>query len=237
MKRSVRLAVSVASGLAAFLLAGAYGDAVRTEASETRAEALAAYGGEIVSVCVATRDIEPGELLDESNVAVEDWIGYLLPQNAVTDPGDVMGDSATSSIPARAVISPVYLEERGDAIEVPRGRVAVSVATDSESAVGGAIAPGDAVDVYVSDAGVADRLCQARVIDTSAHRGGSEPVQGASIAWVTLAVEPERVSELLAATASGRISLTLPAPSSDRSALRDGEPGEGAAEASSGEES
>lgn len=217
MKRSIRLLVSVACGFAAFMGAMAYGNAVKTEASQIRAETLAAYGGEIVSVCVATRTIEPGEVLDESNIAVEDWIGYLLPQDAMTNPQEVIGDVATSSIPERAVICPVYLEETGGTIEVPHGMVAVSVATTSESAVGGAIAPGNRVDVYVSNADIADKLCQATVIDTNTHTTHADTTQRASIAWVTLAVEPERVSELLAATASGKISLTLPDASAESS--------------------
>ena len=85
--------------------------------------------------------------------------------------------------------------------------MAVSVAVDEEHAVGGALAAGDAVDVYVSTNGVADRLCRATVIATSAE--GSE-AGGAAISWATLAVEPERVSEVLAATARGSVSLTLP---------------------------
>ena len=206
MKRSIRLLLSAASGALAIAMAFQYGSSVRAEADRERQEVLASYGGELVSVCVASHDIEAGEVLDESCFSMEEWVGSLLPEDAFTDADDVMGETATSSIPARAVLCPVYLEEREGAIEVPAGMVAVSVPADEQSAVGGAIAPGDRVDVYVSDKGIADRLCSARVIDTSSS--GDEAA--GAMAWVTLAVEPDRVSEVLAATASGSISLTLP---------------------------
>ena len=81
--------------------------------------------------------------------------------------------------------------------------------------MGGAIAPNDQVDVYVSSNGVADRLCSASVIDTSAHGQESE---SSSITWATLAIDPERVSEVLAATAKGAVSLTMPDAASDTNA-------------------
>lgn len=206
MNRRRKLLLSVACGALALVAALLYGSSVRAEAEETQREALAAYGGDLVRVCVAARDIEPGEVLDESNVREEDWVGSLLPEEPVRSLADISGARATSSIPARAVLSSVYIAARDGAIEVPRGTVAVSVATNEEQAVGGAIAPGDVVDVYVSKDGIANRLCRASVIDTSTR--GQEG--GSSIAWVTLAVDPERVSEVLAATARGSVSLTLP---------------------------
>ena len=207
MRRSLRLLASVATGVLAVIIAASYGSSVRDEANRERQEMLAAYGGDLVSVCVATRDIDSGEVLDEANVQLEEWVGTLLPKGAYTALDEVVGREATSRIPARTVVCPAFLEEVDGAIEVPSGMVAVSVPANEQSAVGGAIAPGDRVDVYVSDSGVADRLCSARVIDTSTR---ADEVGSTAIAWVTLAVEPESVSEVLAATARGTISLTLP---------------------------
>ena len=88
-----------------------------------RREALESYGGDLVVVCVATRDIEPGDTLDESNVAVEEWVASLLPPDAVTSLADVAGKMATSRIPQRAVLCPAYMETRAGDIEVPDGHV------------------------------------------------------------------------------------------------------------------
>ena len=105
-----------------------------------RRETLESYGGDLVAVCVATRDIEPGDTLDEGNVAVEEWVASLLPPDAVTSLADVAGKVATSRIPQRAVLCPAYVEARAGDLEVPDGCVAVSVASDAEHAVGGALA-------------------------------------------------------------------------------------------------
>ena len=198
MKRSVRLAISVVTGIAAAVVALAYASSVRQEAQAAQQEALARYGGELVAVCVASRDIEPGDMIDEGNVVVEEWVTSLLPPEAMTSLGDVAG-------PERAVLSPVYFETQSGSLEIPADKVAVCVASDPQHAVGGSLARGDTVDVYVSDAEIADRLLSARVLDTSALAQG-----GGDLSWVTLAVDPERVSEVLAAMSAGQITLVAP---------------------------
>lgn len=203
--------MSVALGVLAASLAMFYASSVRAEAAASQSEMLARYGGDVVKVCVASRDIDPGETIGESNVHVEEWVANLLPSDAMESMRDAEGKKATSRIPANAVISPLYFETDSAAIDVPKGKVAVSVASDEQHALGGALGQGDSVDVYVSKDGVADRLCAARVVETSA---GSEGERQANITWVTLAVDPDKVQEILAATARGEISLTMPAAAS-----------------------
>lgn len=205
VKRRTRIALSVVSGVAAAIAALLYASSVQAEAQKAQQEALARYGGEVVSVCVATRDIEPGDVMDESCVANEEWIASLLPPDAVTSLDDVLGKTATSSIPRRSVLSPQYFKRDEKAVSVPSGKVAVSVASDAEHAVGGALVRNAVVDVYVSRDAVADRLVRARVLDTSAIANG-----GGDISWVTLAVDPASVRELLSATTKGMVTLVVP---------------------------
>ena len=212
MRKKARVVVSVASGLLAALLTCWYVTSVREEARVRQREAIESYGGDVTRVCVATRDIEPGELIDDGNVAVEDWISSLLPSDAYTSMEEVAGKTATSRIPKRAVVSAAYFAEtRAGSLEVPDGMVAVSVASDEEHALGGAIKAGDRVDVYASYNSVADLLLSAQVLDTSATR-----IEGAALSWVTLGVEPERVPELLAAASQGMVTIATgdasPAP-------------------------
>lgn len=207
MKRGVRLAISVASGILAFALASWYGASIRAEAARERQELLAAYGGDVVSVCVATRDVDAGELIDEGDIELTEWVAGLLPADSATSIDEVVGKRATSNIPARAVLCPAYFQERGGMLEVPEGMVAVSVPVDSAHAVGGTLACGDTVDVYLAGTGIADRVCRAQVIATSADETGGT---SADLSWVTVAVAPDRVSELLAATAKGSVSLVVP---------------------------
>lgn len=212
MRKKARVVVSVVSGLLAALLTCWYVTSVREEAQVRQREAIESYGGDVTRVCVATRDIEPGELIDDGNVAVEDWVSSLLPSDAYTSMEGVAGKTATSRIPKRAVVSSAYFTEtRVGSLEVPGGMVAVSVASDEEHALGGAIKAGDRVDVYASRNSVADLLLSAQVLDTSATR-----IEGAALSWVTLGVEPERVPELLAATSQGMVTIATgdvsPAP-------------------------
>lgn len=205
MKRRTRLAISIVSGVAAAAIALLYASSVRAEAAEAEEEALALYGGDLISVCVATRDIDPGETIDEENVVVEEWLAGMVPADAVTSLDDALGQTATSHIPENSVLSSTYFVRDEDAIEVPAGEAAVSVACDAEHAVGGALEQGDRVDVYVSKDGVSDLLVEAQVIDTNTLADG-----GGDLAWVTLAVGSSEVDELLAAATTGTITIVIP---------------------------
>ncbi len=205
MKRKKRLALSALAGFAAAAIAlMAIGD-VRAEAARTEQEALARYGGDLTAVCVATRGIDPGERIDEGNVEVVEWVSSMLPVDAVTSLKDAVGKTSTSRIPAGAPLSSVYFERRESALEIPQGKVAVSVSSDAEHAVGGVLERGEIVDVYLSRDALADRLAQAEVLNTSTLANG-----GGDVSWVILAVDPEAVKELLAAASQGTVWLVIP---------------------------
>lgn len=205
MKRKKRLALSALAGFAAAAIAlMAIGD-VRAEAARTEQEALARYGGDLTAVCVATRGIDPGERIDEGNVEVVEWVSSMLPVDAVTSLKDAVGKTSTSRIPAGAPLSSVYFERRESALEIPQGKVAVSVSSDAEHAVGGVLERGEIVDVYLSRDALADRLAQAEVLNTSTLANG-----GGDVSWVILAVDPEAVKELLVAASQGTVWLVIP---------------------------
>lgn len=206
MKRRTRFAISIMSGVAAAAIAFLYASSVRTEAAEAEDEALARYGGDLVSVCVATRDIDPGETIDEENVSVVEWLSGMVPDDALTGLDDALGLTATSSIPENAVLSDIYFESSESAVEVPDGMAAVSVACDAEHAVGGVLEEDDRVYVYVSKSGVSDVLCEAQVLDTSVLVDDGDDLE-----WVTLAVDTASVEEVLAAATTGTITLVVPA--------------------------
>ena len=128
MKQGKRLIASVASGLLAAALSLWYGASLQAGTEQERQEMLAAYGGDLVSVCVASRDIDAGETIDEGCVRVEEWVAGMLPSGALTSVDDVIGRRATSAIPEQAVLCPLYFETRSGSLDIPEGRVAVSVA-------------------------------------------------------------------------------------------------------------
>ena len=92
MNKSKRIAISLVAGVLAALLCMVYGSSIRSQAEQVQAETLAKYGGDRVEVCVAARDIDVGETLDETNVITQEWLTSLLPRDAATELRQVRGD-------------------------------------------------------------------------------------------------------------------------------------------------
>ena len=101
MNKSKRIAISLIAGVLAALLCMVYASSIRSQAEQVQAETLAKYGGDRVEVCVAARDIDVGETLDETNVITQEWLASLLPRDAATELRQVRGDVTTSRIPKK----------------------------------------------------------------------------------------------------------------------------------------
>ena len=230
MKRRTRIVASALCGIAAFSLSSLSVASVREEARAAEEELVALYGGERVSVCVAARDIRDGETVGEGDIEVRDWAASLLPADPATAEEDVVGKRATSNVPAGSVLASAHFEREKDALDVPEGLVAVSVPSRNQFAIGGALTRGDTVDVYVSGEGTTELLIAgAQVIDLSTEEAGSAE----ALDWVTVAVEPERVVDVLAASARGSIFLTLPGEGASLAGADERDSGRGAAADSS----
>lgn len=197
----------LACGLCCSLCVGLYLAEVRGEVDEARADALARYGDEQIEVCVATRDLAPGEVVDGSAVATKLWVADLLPDGAVTEPGRIVGQRLGSSVIKGEVLSTRRTEAQESDLSVPAGLAAVSVPAQAVQAVGGSVEPGMAVDVYATGPVSTTKLVEgALVLASSASGEGS-----AANAWVTLAVAPERVQEIVAAAQNLELYFALPA--------------------------
>lgn len=122
MNKSKRIAISLVAGVLAALLCMVYGSSIRSQAEQVQAETLAKYGGDRVEVCVAARDIDVGETLDETNVITQEWLTSLLPRDAATELRQVRGDVTTSRIPKNAVICNVYTKAESHMLECLRAR-------------------------------------------------------------------------------------------------------------------
>ena len=229
MRRGVRLLASALCGVAACVIAYVAVTSAESEAQAARNEALAAYGGDVVPVCVATRELEAGDELDASCVETRDWAVELLPEGALTSLGAARGRKVAERVPKGAVISEAYFAVERGALEVPDGAVAVSLPLQPAYALGGAFSAGDEVDVYVTSDGVVNRLAEGcRVLDANTFSTDGS----GSLEWATLAVAPEAVGELLAASARGTVALAVagedgaadPAPSTNEAPAPEAEP-------------
>ena len=95
-------------------------------------------------------------------------------------------------------------EER---IEVPSGLVAVTVSSTNILSVGGSLEPGSIVNVYASSSDATSLIGEGiYILETSASSSDSE----SSITWVTLAVTPESVEEVIRVSETSTLYFTLP---------------------------
>lgn len=209
MKQKHMTIAAVASGIVCAICVSLFLASVQGEANAARNEALARYGGEQVEVCVATRDIAAGERVDPSALETRMWVADLLPEGALSSNADALGKVATSSILKGEVVSAKRFEGARDQLDVPSGKAAVSVPAKAVQAVGGAIRPGMSVDVYSSgDTSTAALARGVVVLDTSV--GSSSSLSSGDAGWMTLAVDPEHVEELIAAAARTTLYFVLP---------------------------
>jgi len=209
-----RLITGIVCGLLAAVAVLAYASSVRASERAAREEALARYGGEQLEVCVASRDIAAGDTIRASDITHEMWLADLLPAECVSDDGEAVGAVAGTSILANEPISRARLGNANADISVPPGLCAVSIPTQDVRAVGGAVSRGSLVNVYSNTGGGVLLLGEnLLVLATSGSDKGSSGTR-ASLSWVTLAVTPQSVQELLSASKSETLYLTLPSTES-----------------------
>ncbi|HIZ46561.1 MAG TPA: hypothetical protein IAA19_06025 [Candidatus Olsenella pullistercoris] len=206
MKRRTRLVVSGALALLAAAACALYGQQVREEAQRVRAEALERYGGEVVRLVVATEGLEPGDVVSRANVAEREWVADLAPQGAVTGIDEVLGSEVTVPAAAGAPLTSLNFRERADAVEVPEGAVAISVALTDDLGLPRSAEAGSVLVAYeVADDGVRLIAGDVEVIEAPVDTGGLM-----TTGELTIAVAPEDVASVLAAGASGALRLALP---------------------------
>ena len=190
-----------------------YTQSVRLDAEDARNSAMARYGGEQIEVCVAKRDIAAGETIDTTSYEVKLWLTDLFPDDAVRNSNDILGKQATSSIISGEVISSKRFQDAAVSLEVPAGLSAVSVPAKDVSAVGGAILAGMHIDVYATG-NTSTTLIAQNVLVLATSTTFSQTISSSSVAWITLAVEPSSVQELVAASQTATLYFVLPSEDS-----------------------
>lgn len=209
LKVNKSLLAGAASALLCAVCLALYLTQVNGEVERARAEALARYGGEQLEVVVANRDIAAGEVVGDSMVDSRLWIADLLPAGAITSREDVVGKKLGSSVLEGEVISSKRLYESSSSLDIPLGLTAVSIPVRDVQAVGGAIEAGMAVDLYATGSTATVLLVEdALVLATSLAE--AEAYSSPSVSWITLAVDPASVTELVAAAQNLELYLTLP---------------------------
>ena len=202
--------IGIVSGLVCALAVFAYMQSVRHDADATRSEALARYGGEQVEVCVALRDLAAGETVSADSITTKLWLADLLPDDAARQVSEVTGKQVTSSILAGEVVSLKRFEQLPSTFEVPQGLSALSVPAKDVQSVGGSLAPGAKVDIYVTGGAATDLIVQD-VLILATSVGQSAKKSGTAVSWVTLALSPDRIQEVIDASQKAELYFVLPA--------------------------
>ena len=209
MNRRKSLLLGSISSFLCITCVGLYVADADTRAERARTEALERYGGEQVEVLVARRDIASGESLNENIVEPRLWVADLLPEGALTSKAQAMGQPVRSGILKGEVICQARLGSATNQLEVPEGLTALSVPAKDVQAIGGAITPGMYVDIYATGAeGTARVLETVPVLATNVDKENS--LASETIAWITVAVAPGKVSMLVEAAQTLTLYFTLP---------------------------
>lgn len=207
MSLRFRIIFASACAVLAALVALVYADHVRAEAESVRSEALARYGGELVSLAVATEALEPGDIITTSNVTEREWVADLAPEGAYSSLDEVLGMEVTVPVAKNAPLSSLAFRDVSDLVDVPKGHVAVTVPVNDSLGLARGLAQGTRVIAYRIADGTPE-VVSSEVTVLSAPSAQSASSVGLQ---VTLAVAAEDVPEVLAASAAGELRVVLPA--------------------------
>ena len=207
MSRRTRLIAAVLCSLAALGACLLYGREVKAEAERVRTDALARYGGEVVSLVVATRTLESGDVVDAGSVSVREWLSDLAPSQAITRVEDVVGRQVTVPLAQGLPLTQLNFRDGTSGLDVPAGFVALSLPLTDKLGLSRSISAGTRVVAYAVGSNGTIMLTGSALVLAS-------PVEATSFSQtqsILLAVHPDDVSAVLGASARGDLRLVVPA--------------------------
>lgn len=214
MGMSLRFRIVFASACAVLvvMLVVGYADTVRAAARQEHNDAVARYGGDVASVVVTTTALEPGDVVEASDVGMRDWIADLVPEGACTSLDAVVGREVTSPLPRNAVVADSSFRTDEAMAQVPSGMVAITLPITDKLGIQRSIPVGTHLTAYQVDKESAQLLAEGVVV-LSVPSGSSAGSLAASTtqAQLTVAVPSDDVDTLLAASAASTLKFVLPA--------------------------
>lgn len=164
-----------------------------------------------ISIVVAARDLEPGDVVAGTDLRVIE-IGSTGDMRAVqaSQQSLVIGQVARGPIPAGTVLNTDLFADPGTS--VPDGFVVIGTPLDAGTAPVGSLAAGDPVDVIaVVKSSGADTADAAEVITRASVWAVDRPNTSSASpkVWVSLLVPIEAQTAVAQASADGRLRLSL----------------------------
>lgn len=203
LSRRFRLLLAVTCGVLACMLCLLYGRQKEAEAQRVRTEALERYGGELVSLVVATTSLQEGDIISRSNVRVQDWISDLAPADAITNLDEVLGQQVQVALSGGMPLTRLTFSSTAELLDIPSGYVALSLPLHDKLGLPSALSRGTKLAAY--EIGETSALLISSDIQLL-----QELKEISAKAQVVLAVHPEYVSDLLAAGAKTSLRLVIP---------------------------
>ena len=197
----VALACAVCVGLS-FLF---FAERQKQAAEALRKEALATYGGEVVSVVVALKPLRAGQTIGATDIGKKEWIAQLLPKGVITKSEDVIGKKLATGVAAGLPLSQFNFKDGAAQEKIPDGMVGISVPLSEKLGVNQAPKVTVPVVAFAVEEHAVRRLSfQVKLV--------ASPTQDALTQQktVTLAVAPEDVEKILEALARSTLRLVVP---------------------------
>lgn len=183
-------------------------------------------------VVVASRDLAPGETINNSTASVREFPKEFLHDSALgpSDFNRIDGEALLVGVRAGEPLLPVYTVTRGGAYfsgSIKEGRRALTIEVDELSSIAGMVKPGDVIDLIMtakppqgmgrsamsrdSESFTFPLLSGVEVMATGrAQRGTAGNVE--SYSTVTLNVSPQEANAIIVAKASAKVTAVLRSP-------------------------
>lgn len=204
MNKRFRIVISLVSAVVASMCFFMYVQNVRAEADKARVESIQKYGGELTSILVASKQIEPGETLSSTNTQVKSWVSDLIPEGAITNPESVMGRTVSSVIGTGMPVVSLHLRSSASQISIPENLVGLTISHGEKYGLSERLNAGIKLAAYE----VTDSLITCIASDISVLSNNEEGSVYTSS--VTLGLLPEQVPQVLSAYARGTLRFALP---------------------------
>ena len=176
-------------------------------------------------VVTASIDMDIGAELRRDDVRIIEWPANAVPQNAISDPQEVIGRGLILPVIQNEPILPMKLAPKGAGAglppAIPPGMRAVSVRVNEVIGVAGYVLPGTHVDVVATVSPTEqhqDMTSKVILTDVEVLAAGTkierdgEKDKPTSVNVVTLLVAPEEAERLMLAANEGKIQLALRNP-------------------------
>ena len=211
--------IALAAGGAAAAGAGHY---VKARADLAEQQLRERY--QATAVVVASRDVQRGQLLEGSVLAVRQMPRDFIPADALNPAraGELLGARAaidirrgTPVVPAALLASPV---EESLAAQLMQGRRALTIQVDQMNSLAGQLRPGDTVDlIYSRSESAASKLVplleRVQVLATGAsttlYDQDTDRPRERDFDSITLLVTSEEAARIVLAEQAGRITVLL----------------------------